>query len=55
MEYKTTVSDARTDFNVVYATDLIEVYFLLFSALIQTGSETHPASYTMGTGSLSRG
>jgi len=23
-----------------------------FSALVQTGSETHPASYTMGTGSF---
>jgi len=26
-----------------------------FSALVQTGPGAHPASYTMGTGSLSRG
>ena len=26
-----------------------------FSAHVQTGSEAHPGSYTMGTGSLSRG
>ena len=26
-----------------------------FSAPVQTGSEGHPASYAMGTGSLSRG
>jgi hypothetical protein len=26
-----------------------------FSALVHTGSQAHPACYTMGTGSLSRG
>jgi hypothetical protein len=26
-----------------------------FSAPVQTGSDAHPASYTMGTASLSRG
>ena len=55
MKYKMTgpdyLSRYRDSQRVVWSGDRIPVESR-FSATVQTGSEAHPASYTMGTGSF---